>query len=337
MNESTDCIARRDDPGVFVFGSPRSGTSLVSRLLNAHPRIGIPFESLLYDTFWPIRSAYGDLSAPGNAERLLRHMLRWSPVAAWVPPVSYAQALEQLEHRDFHGVFRAIVAAWAHGQGKPIWGEKSPWHAFYWRAILQAFPKARVIHVVRDPRDATLSWKKARQGPRHAFVLARRWSSYMATIDEVRDNWPREAFHEFRYEDLLADPADQCKRICEFLGEEPDARMLEFHRSRDGYNTDATNRANLTRPLIQENSGKWLTELDADEIRQVEAIAAAHMTRFDYERTQPEASVPLQEKLWIKFAANPVSRIAGILRDRQGQREAIEKRLFPIAARLKLD
>ena len=337
MSSSTDCLAQRTDDCLFVFGSPRSGTSLVSRILNAHPRIGIPFESLLYDTFWPIRHAYGDLTEPGNAERLLRHMLRWSAVESWVPRVEYDAALAHIDHRDFHGVFRSIVVTWAQHQGKPVWGEKSPWHAFYWRQILEAFPNARIVHVVRDPRDSTLSWKKARQGPRHAYTLARRWAGYMDTMAEIRANWPGEAFYEFRYEDLLANPERECERICDFLGESPDPAMLRFHQSGEGYNTDATNLENLARPILRSNSGKWATEFSASEIRQIEAVAGGHMAHFGYERAQPEASVGSAERTWIKLVANPASRIPGMLRDRQGQKEAIEKRLFPLAARLRRD
>ena len=336
MDDYMDCLEPRQDRPVFVFGSPRSGTSLVSRLLNAHPRIGIPLESLLYDTFWPIRHRYGDLRAAGNAERLLRHMLRWSPVAAWRPPVSYPVALNKIDHRDFHGVFRAIVTAWSADQGKAVWGEKSPWHAFYWREILEAFPLARIVHVVRDPRDATLSWKKARQGPRNAWVLARRWSGYMAIMDEVRAGWPSSAFHELRYEDLLTDPEGQCAQICRFLNEVPDPAMLKFHHAGERYNTDMTNRANLARPIMRENTGKWTSELSQNEIRWIESVAGQHMDHFGYDRQLPAANVLAHERLWIKTIANPASRILGMLKDRQGQKEALEKRLFPIAARLRL-
>lgn len=336
MNVSSADSPVREDRPILVFGSPRSGTSLVSRLLNAHPKIGIPFESLIYDTFWPIRRHYGDLDDPGNAERLLRHMLQWSPVAEWAPPVAWEDAWSRVDRRDFHGLFRAVVTAWCDGQGKPVWGEKSPWHAFFWRALLEGFPRARVVHVIRDPRDATLSWKRARQGPRNAYVLARRWAGYMAVMDEVRAGWPADAYLECRYEELLADPEAECARLCEFLGEAFDPGMLAFHESSESYNTDPTNRANLARPIMQDNSGKWAEQFSEEELRWVEAVAGGRMRDLGYQPRNPQARVSSRERLRIKLMSNPVSRVGGMLQDRQGQREALQKHLFPVRARLRL-
>jgi hypothetical protein len=324
----------RDDQPIFIFGSPRSGTSLLSRILNAHSRIAVPQESLLYDTFWPIRHHYGDLSEAGNAERLLRHMLRWRPLHAWSPRVSFDHALEKIDRRDFHGIFRAIIAAWAGSQGKPVWGEKSPWHAYCWQELLDGFPKARVLHIIRDPRDASLSWKRARHGPRNIYMLARRWTAYQEVMERVREGWPRSAFHELRYETLLQDPVTSAKKLCAFLGERYERRVLSFHRTDESYETDETNRENLSKPVMRDNFCKWRSELSHDEIRWVESVAGDHMDAYDYERHIPGARLTTPELFRIQFISNPVSRVVGMAQDTQGQREALQKMWFPVAARL---
>ncbi len=321
---------------VFVFGAPRSGTSLLSRILNAHSELCIPLESLLYDMFWPIRDNYGDLAAAGNAERLLRHMLRWRPMQYWQPQVAYEDALAQLDRRDFHGVFQAILATRAGEEGKPIWGEKSPWHAFYWRAILDGFPAARVVHIIRDPRDICLSWKKARQGPRHVYTLAKRWAGYQSAMRDVRDGWPAAQFHEFHYEDLLKDPERICKAMCEFLAIPYEPAMLAFHANKERYSTDGTNEANLARPVLSSNTGKWQSELSADEARWIEAATGEHMDAYGYKRTLDNPQLSGAELARIRYVTNPVSRIYGMLQDTKGQREGLQKLAFPWLARFKL-
>ncbi|MEO1037782.1 MAG: sulfotransferase [Pseudomonadota bacterium] len=323
---------------VFIFGAPRSGTSLLSRILNAHPQLCIPLESLLYSTFWPIRHSYGELNDDGNAERLLRHMLRWRPMLDWQPAVTFDDAIRHLDRRDFHGVFRAILMARAAQDSKPVWGEKSPWHAFYWREILDGFPSARVVHIVRDPRDICLSWKKARQGQRHVYPLAGRWAAYQDTMSDVRTGWPNDAFYEVRYEALIEQPESTCRGMCEFLGITYDTAMLAFHEhaARERYNTDVTNEANLARPVLATNAGKWADELGDDEIRWIEAVAGPHMDAYGYSRSLTDPQISGAELALIRYLTNPISRIAGMVQDTQGQREGLQKITFPLLARLKL-
>lgn len=301
---------------------------MLSRILNAHPRIGIPLESLLYDTFWPLRERYGDLSEPHRFEQLLRHMTSWSPVAQWQPEVPFERILAAVDRRDFHGAFRAVVKAWADAVSKPVWGEKSPWHAFYWREILEGFPEARVIHIIRDPRDSSLSWKRARQGPRNVFVLARRWAAYQDVMDAVRAGWPAERYHELHYEALVEDPEACCRAMCRFLGEDYDEAMLAFHKADDRYNTDNVNRENLTKPVMKDNFGKWREQLSPEEIRWIESVAGDRMTLYGYERHLDGATMSGAERARIKYLSHPISRITGMLQDRQGQREALEKLRF---------
>jgi hypothetical protein len=318
---------------IFVFGSPRSGTSLVSRILNAHPDIGVPYESLIYSTFYPIRSAYGALSHSVNADRLIRHILRWGPMTEWQPRVEVDDVRKRLDRRDFHGVFEAIMRAWSENQGKSRWGEKSPWHAFYWQAIREGFPDACVIHVVRDVRDATMSWRRARQGPRNPYVLARRWAAYIETMKHVRESVPADRYIELRYERLVADPESIVRELCEFLAEPYAASMLRFYEDDSPYPTDETNRINLNRPVLAGNAGKWREGLSARHIRCIEAAAAPQMRELGYAVASSNPRLGLVERLWILTVEHPLSRIDGMLRDRKGQREWLQRRWFPFSAR----
>src|SRR5687767_5976471 len=78
-SRSIDAMTSRPDPNsvpFFVVGAQRSGTTMLRLMLNNHPRLAVPFESGFIPVFFKRLDAYGDLSKPGNAERLLEDIRR---------------------------------------------------------------------------------------------------------------------------------------------------------------------------------------------------------------------------------------------------------------------
>lgn len=323
------------DSPIFIFGSPRSGTSLLSQIIGSHSRIGVPFESLLYTTFYPWLRWYGNLAVPSNRRRLAADMLSTDVMRNWTGLPGLEEVLAAVHRPDFHGVFAAIMSTWAQARGKPRWGEKSPWHAFYWREIRAGFPDARIVHIVRDGRDATLSWKRARQGPRHVYPLARRWVDYLELMREVRAAWPARAFLELRYEDLLDAPEQVVRGLCDFLGETFEPGMLLFHEAAVHYPTDPRNRTNLLRPLMQDNKQKWRTRMSPRELRITEAVAGPTLARYGYTPALESPAIPLAELLAIRWLENPPLRAYGMLRNTQGLSEALQNLRIYLRLRLR--
>lgn len=167
------------DPPFFIFGCGRSGTSLLSRMLNEHPRLAVPNESHLFDTFGPLRRWYGDLREVENRARLAADMLPAVAARRWSPPLRSDQVLAAVRAcdpvRDGHlgGVVDAVLRSWAQSQGKSRWGEKTPGHLFSWPEISGWLPHAQAIHIIRDGRDVALSWIRAPFGPKTVHSAAR--------------------------------------------------------------------------------------------------------------------------------------------------------------------
>src|SRR5688572_3092406 len=169
----------------FIFGCPRSGTSLLTAMMGMHPRLAIPRESHLYNSIYPAVRRHGNLDYAATRIRVVREILRTEHIRTWVPAPSLAKTLEAITQVGFHGIVDGIMRAWATAQGKPRWGEKTPQHTLCWRTILPAFSGARVIHLIRDGRDVALSYKKAFFGPKHVYPLARRWEQYLTAAEEA--------------------------------------------------------------------------------------------------------------------------------------------------------
>ncbi|VAW88297.1 hypothetical protein MNBD_GAMMA16-668 [hydrothermal vent metagenome] len=307
---------------VFIFGSARSGTSLLSRIVGNHPNIAVPFESHLYNTFYPWLKLYGDLHKAENRRRLVQDILSTADLLDWTPRPIEVKTLEAIERYDFHGVVDALMMEWTKLSGKQRWGEKTPWHIYYWREILEGFPDMKVIHIVRDGRDASLSWQNARFGPKHIYHLAIRWKGYLAHVAELQKEIKPEQFFELRYEDLLDNSEKITKNICEFLGEEFSVDMLGFYRENVIYPTDKKNLLNLSQPLIKNNKNKWRKTMKQREIRIFEAVAGDMLKKYNYDCVVDTPVISNFEKVIMKYIEHPPRRVVAMLKNTKGLRDA---------------
>jgi Sulfotransferase family len=220
--------AARASRPIFVVGCPRSGTTLLSAMLHAHPRIAMPPETRFLIPVYRERRRFGDLRVRANRRRLARRMTR---------PSSRFDDLG-LDRRT---VIRRIVdgpptigsaagTVWreyAQSRGKARWGEKRP---IYWRyldVVLRLFPDAQVVHLVRDGRACVASLKQVDWWTGGVLDAMATWTLAERELGRVARRLPPDAIHRMRYEDLLDDPAGQLGRLCAFLGEDFDAAMLD--------------------------------------------------------------------------------------------------------------
>lgn len=228
---------------IFIVGCPRSGTSLLRDLLRAHPNLTFPEESHFIARFY---RAYGDPSSDRQAWKLARRILRTVQVGTWGI---------DLEARDFAGcrsfseVVRRVFAAWARREGKPRWGDKTPHYVHEIPLLLELFPEAQIIHIVRDGRDVALSWLKKRFEPQNLYKAAQLWVDMVSRGRSDGSLLPASVYHEVRYETLLAQPEQTMRQVCDFLKEPFDPAVLSPNRIRLGLRS-----APFDQELVTENT-----------------------------------------------------------------------------------
>lgn len=214
----SDAAASRspiDDPAVVIGGLHRSGTSLMRGLLGSHPSLAIwpndlPFWRQLYK-----RHRDRDFGDPADRAALVDAVLAEPKYESVAPGFDRSDILAELaghNHVDCGVVFAAFFRRYAIQVGRPRWGVKTPFNEFYAAAIFASYPNARMIQLLRDPRDVACSiqsrgwrWDPARFC-KHWRKSADRARQFMALHPD--------AYLCVRYEDLVREPVATMRRVC---------------------------------------------------------------------------------------------------------------------------
>jgi hypothetical protein len=207
---------------VFVIGSARSGTSLTCRLLLDHLGVNFGCESQFFIRYYRRLAAYGDLRRDDRMRLLLhdisgeRFFARTQRNFGFVLDVE--RAFAALRDRTYPDALRAIFEQFAAQQGLSRWGDKTPEYSNHLFRLLEMFPDAQFVHVLRDGRDVATSMFRSSFGPKNAYEAAIAWRRTLTDIWRFAEVLPPRRFHQIRYEDLVADPAAVLTTLARFLG-----------------------------------------------------------------------------------------------------------------------
>lgn len=309
----------------FIFGCGRSGTSLLSRMLNQHSHLAVPYESHLFNTFFPLLKYYGNLSEEKNRRRLISDILMTDVMNDWKPKLNITEILSSVKENSFGGIFDSILTTWASKNNKIRWGEKTPHHVDYWDKISQKWPCAKVIHIYRDGRDVALSLKNARFGPKTIYANAYYWKNYLERVNQLKNKIEPTKFFEMSYENLLENPETELKKLCDFLGEDFEQSMLEFYKNKNEYKTDDQNRQNLMKPVIKNNSEKWRTEMSKKELRVFEAISGNLLKEYGYEVINEKPYITSVEHFYFGKILSPIKKNMAMIKNKKGHKDSLIK------------
>lgn len=320
-NRNGDLSISKVNSPFFIFSCGRSGSSLLSRMLNSHYRLAVPYESHLFNTFYPWLKYYGDLEDRRNQMRMVNDILSTDVLNDFSPRLKPRQVIGLIKKNDFGGIVEAVLSCWAETQQKSRWGEKTPKHINFWRQILRYFPDAKFLHIVRDGRDVALSWIRARFGPKTVYAAARAWARYLDKIEELK-SVDDSLIYEVKYEDLLENPEDVLRKTCNFLKEDYSPKMVEFYKDKTPYKSDKVNIKNLNMPLLKNNKEKWKLEMTRNDLRIFEAIAKTHLQRYGYQLVLEESFLSKKEKIYHQFIEHPPRKFLAMSANRKGHKDA---------------
>ena len=276
---------------IFILGSPRSGTGLLRNMVRAHPRLSIPGESHFIPHFY---KSFGDPRNSREAVGLGRRIVSFTRVRRWKLDIR----AEDFAHcRSYAAAVDTLFTAWAKTESRPRWGDKTPHYVRHIATLVEIFPEAQVIHIIRDPRPAADSWRRHPEGSGNHHSAAVLWRDNVTLGREAGARLRLDQYFEVRYEDLLEDPDPTMRRIFEFLGESiPDGPIKLNPPSLKVLNPGSS----VSRTeIVQTNADAWRERMKPVEIQRVESVAADLMEQLGYEPIGPRRpSPPIRSVFW---------------------------------------
>lgn len=274
---------------IFIVGANRSGTTLLRLLLNAHSRIAIPDELIYLDSHHagvPIEQWQNPPLSPGEYEAFVDRFLEEN--CRPLDELDEAQLKADIlaGRPDLKRPYRLALEAWARHHDKERWGEKTPGNLFYADILLDMFPEAQFLYVVRDPRAGVASMQQVSFFPDDAVfnALSRRKHDTKGR-DWLERHVPASQRRTVQYEELVQQPKSTIQSVCQFLDEPFEPAMLQFHTDADRYMKDDAQQnynAAATRPITDDRVDAWKRQLTVEQVAVVEHVCADVMRDFEY-------------------------------------------------------
>jgi hypothetical protein len=221
---------------------------MLSHMLGNHPDVLGLNELHFIGRRWNVASdeAWPHQTAVAEAARLLATARRslWddSPTAEENEEAARLFAKSEDTEIKPHEVYEAVLTFLATSAGKTQVIDQTPRNIVDAQALLELFPEARVVHLVRDPRAVLWSqrsrWRQRWIGAAHTplwnairvflnyhpVTMSKLWMTAYGLGTQIQDN---SRYIRLRFEDVVTTPGDTLQGLCDFLGIEYDTRMLK--------------------------------------------------------------------------------------------------------------
>ena len=301
MGSSVDNVAIMAGP-CFIVGNSRSGTTMVGRILNNHATIFTFKEIHFFESLW-MPDDTGNYIDHEQAIKLAARLLTIQRDGFLVQgkPERFIEEAKKCiganKKYTSEDIFSRFLEYETKLNGKSISCDQTPRNVLYIKEILELFPNARIINMVRDPRDVLLSqkakWKRKYLGAYqiplseafrswvnyHPIVIAMLWKASISSANKFNGD-TRVLF--LKFEELLIDPEEKVKEICGFIGVDFQHRMLQVPQVGSSTGKDDKSKIGFNKNKV----GTWQKGgLNDTEIYLCEKIVGKEMESLGYSRS----------------------------------------------------
>lgn len=277
-------------PFFFIIGRPRSGTTLLRTMFDAHPNVCIPLE---HSNLIHLQFKFGKTLSwnKKELELLFNEFNSYYIRKHWKydGKTLRENLLETDENIDFQSLIKIIYSHYQSAFPKKelkYFADKSPINSLYLLKLYKnSFNEAKYIYLCRDPRDSILSMLKleSKLFSPSIVILANAWKQSVKqyfTLNKIADK----QVYFIKYESLINNSEKELRQICDFLGIEYVEEMKEYHAAKHNYSEKFINKLHkklFTAP-DKTNVNKWKTELSTAEIKKIEFHCGKYLNKCGY-------------------------------------------------------
>ena len=233
-------MLNQNEPLIFIVGNSRSGTTMMGRILEKHSDVFTFHELHFFEQLWTAQEQNDRISA-NEAELLSAKLLciqrdgylNQTNSNRFLLEAQELVAQVDTENLTSANIFKKFLLYESAKNNKSVPCEQTPRNVFYINEILKLYPGAKIINMIRDPRDVLLSqkrkWKRRFLGAReiplqeairskinyHPIIISKLWNSSICAGDKYYNH---ERVYSLHFEELLQKPEIKVKEICKFIG-----------------------------------------------------------------------------------------------------------------------
>ncbi len=281
----------------FLAGVDRSGIGLLGELLELHPNIAVTRRINFWSFYY---NRYGDLSNPQNLERCLVDMMQYTRIQRLQPQP------DRLRHDFLNGehsyarLFALLEEQNMKRLGKSRWADKSLNSERYADTILSAFPTAKMVHIIRDPRDryaSHLTHRGRRQGKVGGGAALWLWSARLA--ERNLRKYPAR-YKVVLYESLVAQPEPFLHDICDFIGEDYSLEMLMVETAAQSDSGQESVTERVPRSIWSTSVGRYRQTLSKRDVAFIQVVTREKMVHYGYSLEPQQLTGSAKVTFYIK-------------------------------------
>ncbi len=282
---------------LFVIGSPRSGTTLLRLMINAHPHILVPPENGGFIVYW--YDKYKDWRKEdlltNRVNEYVDDLLSTKKMDTWqLSKDDVLKFIHEIQPENYAILSSCAYLAYAEKIQKELnlWGDKNNYLIKHVDTLYALFPNAYFIYFVRDGRDVACSYKKLQEKkfsgryapnlPNEIAEIASHWLANNQAAMSSFDKMPSTQVLTCRYEDLVTNMEHEARRICAFVNEEYSDKMLRYNELNDEPDELLPWKEKVLQKPDTSTIGRYKEELTEEELQEFEQRTSPILKKLGY-------------------------------------------------------